>query len=638
MQPTISDLSGMKLNREEQAKRHAAFVSKNRVQLPETARAEAGHKAASGSQPQEGFWNDVASLDFGAVAKNVYAMQPSCQPSSVAKSDKAQAHQQAGDNVGPGADAGTGPEDVLPSDAQSDAPAMAKDAPDTRQDPEGAEAVSDSPPTGRQRAVAAITSAPRRQNCETHPSPPSSLHSQHVSDSQPQLHTASHTTEQAYDAGSEDTCAQSADAHSEPSKETSIKAVASAAESLSSREAQLEVKLSELTRRLTNAEQAAANHSQLQSQLQQLKADKTALQSDLQQFMQHTSSMMTTLQSQISKLIVTAPATSAQAVAEQAHLASASRVGHPSQATCEHALHGKPSEGPMGPALGPASTPSPAQTRSSVQEWLLESHGDQPSPLACHEIFQDAAPRMQSGRDVQGNAVQRQPQFRVNGLELGLDRTQEQVVSTDATMGSGAVYTQSDEAGFSGRQNLSAGVQQKKVESHELDSVYADEAALPSFAQMAAAQGPQLAGGPQLWSDKQPRLQLRGQVNGCSLLSDRFSAAVIRPDFGLHSTEEPEPCPLPQRLTKLQRAPMHAQQERQALTEIPMPQLRQRGLPHAPMPKQGTYNGPASLRLRPMSTGLPPTQPVAWTADGNPAEATNADGLTQNDLSALILN
>ncbi|DBA86415.1 TPA: hypothetical protein ACH3X2_005635 [Trebouxia sp. C0005] len=117
-----------------QAKRHAAFVSKNRVQLPETARAEAGaflpawhgirqqclhsftthwqpcagHKAASGSQPQEGFWNDVASLDFGAVAKNVYAMQPSCQPSSVAKSDKAQAHQQAGDNVGPGADAGTG--------------------------------------------------------------------------------------------------------------------------------------------------------------------------------------------------------------------------------------------------------------------------------------------------------------------------------------------------------------------------------------------------------------------------------------------------------------------------------------------------------------------------------------------------
>ncbi len=96
-----------------------------------------------------------------------------------------------------------------------------------------------------------------------------------------------------------------------------------------------------------------------------------------------------------------------------------------------------------------------------------------------------------------------------------------QVLTNDAKMGSGAVYTQSDEAGFSGRQNLSAGVHQKKVESHEFDAVYADEAALPSFAQMAAAQGPHLAGGPQLWSEKQSRLQSRGQVNDCSLLNDR---------------------------------------------------------------------------------------------------------------------
>ena len=96
-----------------------------------------------------------------------------------------------------------------------------------------------------------------------------------------------------------------------------------------------------------------------------------------------------------------------------------------------------------------------------------------------------------------------------------------QVTSTDAEMGNGAVYTQSDQAGFSGRHNLSAGVHQKNVESHEIDSGYADEAALPSFAQMTAAQGPQLAGGPQLWSDQQPRLQSRGQVNDCSLLSDR---------------------------------------------------------------------------------------------------------------------
>lgn len=96
-----------------------------------------------------------------------------------------------------------------------------------------------------------------------------------------------------------------------------------------------------------------------------------------------------------------------------------------------------------------------------------------------------------------------------------------QVTSTDAEMGRSAVYTQSDQAGFNSRQNLLAGVHQNTVESHENDSVYADEAALPSFAQMAAAQGPQLAGGPQLWSDKQSRLQSRGQVNDCNLLNDR---------------------------------------------------------------------------------------------------------------------
>ena len=315
------------------------------------------------------------------------------------------------------------------SDAQSDATAMAKDAPDTRQKPEQQEAVPGSPQVGRQRAEAATTSAPRRANSETYPSPPSSMHSQHASDSQPQLQTASHIpTEQAYDAGSEDDRTQSADAHVEPSREASAETVASAAESLSSREAELEVKLSELTQRLTNAEQAAVHHGQLHNQLQQLKADKTALQSDLQQFMQHTSSMMTTLQSQISKLIVTAPTTSAQAVAEQAHLASASRAGHPKQDSCEHALHRQPSEGQMGPALGPASTLAAAQTRSSVQDWLLESHGDQQSPLACHEIFQDAASRMQSSRDVQANDVQqRQSQSQVNGLQLGLGRRQEQV-------------------------------------------------------------------------------------------------------------------------------------------------------------------------------------------------------------------
>ena len=36
------------------------------------------------------------------------------------------------------------------------------------------------------------------------------------------------------------------------------------------------------------------------------------------------------------------------------------------------------------------------------------------------------------------------------------------------------------------------------------ESIYADEATLPSFAQMAAAQGPQPAARLQLWSDRGP--------------------------------------------------------------------------------------------------------------------------------------
>ena len=63
-----------------------------------------------------------------------------------------------------------------------------------------------------------------------------------------------------------------------------------------------------------------------------------------------------------------------------------------------------------------------------------------------------------------------------------------------------------------------------------------------------------------------------------------------------------------QRLTEAQGS-QHHQPGRHALTEIPMPQLRQKGMPHAPLPKIGTYNGPASFRLKPMSTGMPPAQP-----------------------------
>lgn len=54
---------------------------------------------------------------------------------------------------------------------------------------------------------------------------------------------------------------------------------------------------------------------------------------------------------------------------------------------------------------------------------------------------------------------------------------------------------------------------------------------------------------------------------------------------------------------------------REALRDIPMPQLRQKGLLHAPTPKVGSYNGSAALRLKPMSTGLPPMQPTVNVHD-----------------------
>ena len=54
---------------------------------------------------------------------------------------------------------------------------------------------------------------------------------------------------------------------------------------------------------------------------------------------------------------------------------------------------------------------------------------------------------------------------------------------------------------------------------------------------------------------------------------------------------------------------------REALREIPMPHLRQKGLPYAPAPKAGSYNGPAALRLKPMSIGLPPMQPMVDVHD-----------------------
>ena len=72
---------------------------------------------------------------------------------------------------------------------------------------------------------------------------------------------------------------------------------------------------------------------------------------------------------------------------------------------------------------------------------------------------------------------------------------------------------------------------------------------------------------------------------------------------------------------------------REALREMPMPQIRQKGLPHAPLPKAGSYNGPAALRLKPMSAGLPPMHPMlnvsdslalsTWAAAGKHSHSTS---------------
>lgn len=43
------------------------------------------------------------------------------------------------------------------------------------------------------------------------------------------------------------------------------------------------------------------------------------------------------------------------------------------------------------------------------------------------------------------------------------------------------------------------------------------------------------------------------------------------------------------------------------MTVLAMPQLRHRGLPHAPVSKRGSYNnGPCNLRVKAMSVGNPP--------------------------------
>lgn len=67
-----------------------------------------------------------------------------------------------------------------------------------------------------------------------------------------------------------------------------------------------------------------------------------------------------------------------------------------------------------------------------------------------------------------------------------------------------------------------------KVDADAHDSVYADEAALPSFAQMQAAQEPQLLDAPQLWSDRQSLVAQLGQKGHSKLPGGRTMVEVSR--------------------------------------------------------------------------------------------------------------
>lgn len=198
-------------------------------------------------------------------------------------------------------------------------------------------------------------------------------------------------------------------------------------QSASHRERELETKLNELTRRLSTAAQAAGISSEVQSQLLQLKEDKAALQADLKQFMQHTSSMLTTIQAQMSRLMgcgspTITPLTAVHSCASAAtgQLGRSQGQGHSDQGHLEPALPVQPQ---MLGSSEPVSPVTVAQARSSITDWRLESHGSQPSPLARHEIFQSAAPSKHTlPQATPGRGQPQQSASWMDELCMGLDR------------------------------------------------------------------------------------------------------------------------------------------------------------------------------------------------------------------------
>ena len=195
-------------------------------------------------------------------------------------------------------------------------------------------------------------------------------------------------------------------------------------DSASHRESELDTKMSELTHRLRAAEQAAGHSSEIHSQLLQLQEDKATLQAELKQFMQHTSSMLTTLQAQMSRLMGCSRPSSAPVTAENSCASAAS--GQLDQGRSETALPAQ-AQAPGSPEKISPATLAPA--RGSIHDWHLESHGSQPSPLARHEIFQSAtsSPEHALQQAAYSRVQSGQSGSWMDELRTGLDKRRTQV-------------------------------------------------------------------------------------------------------------------------------------------------------------------------------------------------------------------
>lgn len=277
---------------------------------------------------------------------------------------------------------------------------------------------STSPSVGRHRANAAMTAAPARQSNTSPPPMQAGILSQAPDESAIQrlpqlrpdsdqlLHSPPDLGQRRQTAGVTTSPCQSSDIKLTEPPVAMHQADAIAGSGLSeagqydlNREDELDTKMTELTHRLSAAEQAAGVSSEIQSQLLQLKEDKAAMQAELKQFMQHTSSMLTTIQAQMSRLMACSSATTAAPTAQ--HSCAAAALGQQGRSQGQGQLDlGHPETAlPVQPQVVGSSEPvSPmtlAQARSSISDWRLESHGSQPSPLARHEIFQSAIPSKQ---------------------------------------------------------------------------------------------------------------------------------------------------------------------------------------------------------------------------------------------------